>query len=347
MAVSPLLLAWAQFLAVSASIGFAGYHLSRSADRIASHTGLSGSWIGLVLVATVTSLPELATGITAVTIAQAPNVAVGNALGSCVINLGYLVVIDFLSRSESVFRRAGTGHILSASFGVVLLGFVGLNLVAARMAGASGQGRVGFEAALGISTVIVLVLYVIAMRTVFVHERRNHAAPPPGEAPQESQGGLGRAVAGFAVAAAVVIAAGLWLPFSALELAQQMGWSRSFIGTLFVSIATTMPELAVTLSALRIGALDMAVGNLLGSNLFNLVILAIDDVFHRPGPLLAAVSPIHAMTAFSALTMTGLALVGLFYRPQRRFLRTFGWVSLGLLAIMLFNGYAVYLFGDG
>ena len=341
-----MLLAWAQFLAVTISIGFAGYHLSRCADRIARHTGLSGSWIGMVLLATVTSLPELATGITSVTLAQAPNVAVGNALGSCVINLGFLVIIDFLSRSESVFRRASQAHILSASFGVVLLGFVGLNLVAGTGANATAHRWAGTGGAMAVSTVVVLVLYVIAMRTVFVHEQRNHLEPLPSDE-TDGAGGLRRAITGFTFAAVVVIAAGLWLPFAALQLAELMGWSRSFIGTLFVSIATTMPELAVTLSALRIGALDMAVGNLLGSNLFNLVILAIDDLFYRPGPLLAAVSPIHAMTAFSALTMTGLALVGLFYRPQRRFLRTFGWVSLGLLAILLLNGYAVYLFGDG
>jgi cation:H+ antiporter len=342
-----MLLAWAQFLAVTVSIGFAGYHLSRCADRIARYTGLSGSWIGLLLVATVTSLPELTTGVTSVTIAQAPNVAVGNALGSCVINLGYLVIIDFMSRSESVFRRASPGHILSASFGVVLLGFVGLNLMAGTVANTTSRQSSGLDSAMAISTVIVLVLYLIAMRTVFVHERRNHAGPMPRDAQDADAGGLRSAIVGFTAAAVVVVAAGLWLPFAALELAEQMDWSRSFIGTLFVSIATTMPELAVTLSALRIGALDMAVGNLLGSNLFNLVILAIDDLFHRPGPLLAAVAPIHAMTAFSALTMTGLALVGLFYRPQRRFLRTFGWVSLGLLAILLLNGYAVFLFGDG
>lgn len=106
---------WLQFVACAGVIGAAGFHLSRQGDAIARHTGLSGSWIGLTLVASVTSLPELATGLTSVTIAQAPNLAVGNALGSCVLNLAFLVLIDLLHRKEPVWRRANRGHVLAAS----------------------------------------------------------------------------------------------------------------------------------------------------------------------------------------------------------------------------------------
>ena len=114
---------WLQFAICAVLIGSAGYQLSRQGDAIAQHTGLSGSWIGLTLVASVTSLPELATGLTSVTIAQAPNLAVGNALGSCVLNLAFLVVIDLIHRKEPEWRRANRGHVLAAGFGVVLLGF--------------------------------------------------------------------------------------------------------------------------------------------------------------------------------------------------------------------------------
>ena len=85
---------WLQFLLCAALIGGAGYQLSRYGDAIAQRTGLSGSWIGVALLATVTSLPELATGISSVAVANAPNLAVGDALGSCVVNLVFLVVID-------------------------------------------------------------------------------------------------------------------------------------------------------------------------------------------------------------------------------------------------------------
>jgi cation:H+ antiporter len=136
------------------------------------------------------------------------------------------------------------------------------------------------------------------------------------------------------------------LPFVATDLANTMGWNKSFVGSLFVALATSLPELAVTLSALRMGALNMAIGNLLGSNLFNVAIIAVDDFFYRPGALLASVSPVHAVTAGSAITMTGLAMVGLFFRPIGRAMRTVSWISLGMVAIYLLNTYVLFLYGE-
>ena len=147
------------------------------------------------------------------------------------------------------------------------------------------------------------------------------------------------------LSALVVAAAGVWLPVAGAQLADALQWNRSFIGTLFIALTTSLPELAVTLSAIKLRALDMAVGNLLGSNLFNVVIIAIDDVAYRQGALLAHVSPLHAVTALSAVVMTGLAMIGLFYRPQSRVLRTVGWVSIALAAVYLFNTYTVFLYG--
>ena len=95
-----------QFIVCAVLIGLAGFELSRSAHVISIRTGLSGSWIGLALLASVTSLPELVIGITSVTVAQAPNIAVGNALGSCVLNLLFLVLIDVLSKPQTVWSRA-------------------------------------------------------------------------------------------------------------------------------------------------------------------------------------------------------------------------------------------------
>jgi cation:H+ antiporter len=143
----------------------------------------------------------------------------------------------------------------------------------------------------------------------------------------------------------VVVAAALYLPFAADELARLMQWSDSFVGTFLVSFATTLPELTVTIGALRIGAVDLAVGNLLGSNLFNLAILAVDDLFYLPGPLLAAVSPIHLVSALSAMMMTGLAIAGLLYKPAGRLLGTVGWISL--LMIWVYGTNAVFLFFFG
>lgn len=337
---------WLQFVACAALIGVAGYQLSRHGDAIAQRTGLSGSWIGLALLATVTSLPELATGITSVTVARAPNLAVGDALGSCVVNLVFLVLIDFFFRQQPVWRRASQGHVLAGAFGVVMLGFTLVSLLMGQVRPASGLGPSAAATSFGLSLTapILLGLYLVAMRTVFAYERE-HRLPAQDE-PAAALPALRSSVARFALAACVVAGAGIWLPFVASDLATAMAWNKSFVGSLFVAMVTSLPELAVTISALRLGALDMAIGNLLGSNLFNVFIIAVDDLFYRPGALLASVSALHAVTAGSAITMTGLAMVGLFFRPSGRVLRAVGWVSLGLLAMYLINTYVLYLHGD-
>lgn len=337
---------WFQFVFCAALIGTAGYQLSSYGDAIAQRTGLSGSWIGLALLATVTSLPELATGITSVTVAHTPNLAVGDALGSCVVNLVFLVVIDFFFRKEPVWHRASQGHVLAAAFGVVMLGFTLVSLLISQvksfgsMAVEASATQLGF----GLTTPVLLALYLVAMRSVFAYER-DHAALERVEV-DAALPALHTAVVRFAIAACVVAGAGIWLPFVATDLANAMGWNKSFVGSLFVALATSLPELAVTLSALRMGALDMAIGNLLGSNLFNVAIIAVDDLFYRPGVLLASVSPVHAVTAGSAITMTGLAMVGLFFKPGGRIMRAVSWISLGLVAMYLLNTYMLFLYGE-
>ena len=156
---------------------------------------------------------------------------------------------------------------------------------------------------------------------------------------------LKQAMQGYVMAAVAVVAAGIWLPFIVRDLAAVMAWEQSFVGTLFVAAITSAPEVVVTVAALRLGAVDLAIGNLFGSNLFNIAILAIDDLAYLPGPLLADVSLSHASSAFSAMMMSGLAVVGLVLRPASRVLRTVSWISLLLLVIYLLNTLFLYLYG--
>lgn len=329
---------WLQFLLCMALIGFAGTKLSRHGDIIADKTGMGGTWVGLVLMASVTSLPELVTGISAVTVAGAPNIAIGNVLGSCVFNLVFLVVVDFLYRRESVYTRASQGHILSAGFGVALLGFVGFNLLLADSAPAIGH--------VGLYSPVIVLIYLLAMRTVYRYEQKQMADYVEDRADRYPEITLRGAVLRYAAAAVVVVVMGLWLPFLGRDIAVEMGWHQSFVGTLLVAAATTVPEMVVTISAVRIGALDMAVANLLGSNLFNLLIIAVDDALFLDGPILAHVSPMHMATALSAIAMTGTAIVGLLYRPPGRLFRSVGWVSLFLFSIYLLNSYVVFTHGE-
>lgn len=332
--------AWFQFAVCAAILTVAGERLSRNGDIIAEKTGISGSWVGLVLLAGVTSLPELVTGLSAVALAKAPNIAVGDVFGSCVFNLTILAVVDFLHRGESVYRRASQGHILSAGFGVILIGFAGLNVLLAQKGVVLALGHVGAYSP------IFVALYLVAIRSVWDYEREQvveHAAEEAGRYPGVT---LRQATIRYLLAALGVVAAGSWLPFIGIDLAHAMGWHKTFVGTLFVAAATSLPELVVTIAAVRIGAVDMAIANLLGSNLFNVAILAADDAAFLPGPLLSHVSPMHAVSAASASVMTGLVVVALLYRPRARVFRTVGWASLGLLTVYLLNAYFLYLHGE-
>jgi len=324
---------WLQLATCAALILLAGSRLAHYGDVIAKHTGLGGNWIGLVLMATVTSLPELVTGAASVTVADVPDIAVGNVLGACVLNLAMLVVLDALHRRASIYSVASQGHVLGAAFGVVMFGVVAFGILAAP--------QLGLELGhIGVVTLAILVLYAFAVRIIFNYERGVRAASveaAAAEAPPELT--LRQAALRYAGAGAIVVGAALWLPFAARAVAAAMGWSESFVGTLLVALTTTLPELTVTVAAVRLGALDLAIGNLVGSNLFNLAILGLDDLLYLKGPLLAAVEPSHALSAAAGSVMAGALIVALVARPTARLLNAVGWTSVMIALVYFINAW--------
>lgn len=327
---------WLQFGVCAALIAAAGSQLCRYGDAIADKTGLSGSWVGLVLLATVTSLPELATGISAVALADAPDIAVGNVLGSCMVNLTTLAVLDMLHRGGSIYVRASPSHLLSAGFGGALIGLTLASLLLGRNLEPYRLGHVGVYAPL------IALLYAAAVRAVFLRERADPKGAQEAARQRFPELALRQVAWRYALAAAGVVGAGIWLPLIATRLAAVMDWHGTLVGTLFVAFTTTLPELVVSISALRIGALDMAIANVLGSNLFNILILAIDDLFYFKGPILARVAPLHALSALSALLMTALVIAAIGHRPQVQLFGRVGWASPGLVAIYLVSSYLLY-----
>ena len=334
-----LLFIWLSLLACLAVIGVAGVRLSRYGDIIADKSGLSRGWVGLILLASVTSLPELVTGVSAVTVVGAPDIAVGNLFGACVFNLAFIVVLDFLYGRESIYTQAHQGHVLAAGYGVAFIGFAGFSLLVYRDLSVPALGHVGLY------TPILLAAYFLAMRSLYRYERAQLVEYVDEREDLYPGVTLKQAVRGYLIAAAAVVVAAIWLPFVAEDLAAAMGWQQSFVGTLFVAAVTTTPEIVVTVAALRLGAVDLAIGNLFGSNLFNITILAVDDLAYLPGPLLADVAVSHMASAFSAMMMSGLAVVGLLLRPRSEVFRTVSWISVLLLIVYLLNTLFLYLHG--
>lgn len=333
-------LVWGQFALCVVVIAIAGVKLTEYGDAIADKTGMGGTWVGLVLIATVTSLPELAAGITASAVALLPDIAAGDVLGSCVYNLGILAVLDLFTRNQPVLALARREHVLSGGFGLVLIGLAGFGLLAGQ------AGLSGFTAHVSWVTPLLLVVYGIAIRTLHGFQEQEIENFTEEEPDRYAHRSLREISIRYGIAAAFVIAAGVWLPYVSEDIAQVMGWGESFTGTLFTALSTSLPELVVTLSALRLGAIDMAVGNIFGSNMFNILVLAIDDLFYMPGPIYADLAPGHLTSVIAAMTMTGAVIVALYFRPRVRVLRIGGWVSFLLVALFALNAWLMFHVGN-
>jgi cation:H+ antiporter len=317
---------WLQFFACTLIIVGAGTYLSKYGDIIAQKTGLGRTWIGVVLIASVTSLPELVTGVSSVAVFDVPDIAAGNVLGACMLNLVMIPVLDLLGGSKPLSTKVHEGHVLTAGFATLMLGLVSLSLIIGERVPAIGW--------LSISSLVLLAIYLIAMRTVFVYEKRRIAAFVREMAEEVDYQDVSRTKAylTFAVNALLIMAAATYLPSVGAEIAASTGLGETFVGSVLIAVSTTLPELAVSISAVMLGAPDMAVGNLFGSSVFNVFILALDDAFYTKGPLFASVSENHLVSSVSAMIAFSIAIIGLVYRGDKKFI-PFAWDSLAILGI--------------
>jgi cation:H+ antiporter len=330
---------WLLFLTCTLAIFYSGTRLSRYGDIIAEKTGMGRVWIGVILLAFVTSLPELVTGLSSVMIFQTPDIAAGDVLGSCVFNILILASLDVFDRASPISSRVQQRHVLSAGFGILLLAIVAgsVFLSDSRYGTPPGFGWVGLY------TPIIIFLYVISMRMIFYHEKRVLAAFVKERAEELRYEKIPKkkVYINFTVNAIIVVIAATFLPEIGKLLAEITGLGQTFVGTILIAVSTSLPEIVVSVTALRIGAGDMAIGNLFGSNLFNIGILAIDDVFFFRGPLLSFIQPAHIVSALSALTMMIIAVIGLTYRASRKRL-ILGWDALSIIIVYVLNILILY-----
>jgi cation:H+ antiporter len=209
---------WLELFICLVVIAYAGYYLSRYGDIIAEKTGVSSSWVGLTLLAMATSLPELVTGISAVTVADAPNIAVGDVLGSTVFNLVILVLLDALYQRETLYSRAAQGHVLSAALGALLIGFAGFSLLIDH----AGMSPSSWHVAL--YTPMIILVYFVSMRAIHRYEQRTLDKYTEASAERYAEVTLKQAIKGYSIAAIAIIITGSLLPFVASDISALMGW---------------------------------------------------------------------------------------------------------------------------
>lgn len=329
--------------------------MSLYGDLIAEKSGLGRVWIGLVLMATVTSLPEMVIGISSVTLVGSADMAVGNVLGSCIFNLTILTLLDTILPGQPVLTRIASSHVLAATLCTILLGLVGIGLFL--------PNEIVILDWIGITSVAFIVIYLLSMRLLNLQGMREQArlkeaqlklafdesqenaktAPvevaPANPTPDMS---MGRVIFYFSLNALVVVAAAMALPSFSETIAIETGLGESFVATLFLAASSSLPEIVISVAAARMGAADMAAGNLFGSNLFNIMLLTVSDMFYTQGNLLKDASESHIVTVFAIIMMNAIAIAGLTTRVVKKELRYLTWDTLFIFIIYL--GALIYLF---
>jgi cation:H+ antiporter len=320
---------WIEFVVCAVLIVAVSTALSRYGDVLAEKTGLGRAWVGAILLAGVTSLPEMVSGVSAVAWLHAPNLAAGSILGSCLFNLALIALMDLLYQPGSILAKAQEGHILSAGLGVLFLGGVGVGALLG--SGLSGFGVLGFS----FVSLAIVILYFVGARLIALFEQRRlvEVLEQGAEIRQYDQISAARAYTVFILSAAMVVALGIWLASVGDRLSAQTGLSRSFVGALFLAASTSLPEVASSLAAVRMGAIDLAISNALGSNLFNVMLLAVFDLADGRGNFWTAVSSATALSAVIAVMMTGVVVVSLIYRASPRTPYRFNWDGVALIAM--------------
>ncbi|MBP2640808.1 MAG: cation transporter [Firmicutes bacterium] len=332
-----IMLLWLKFAFCTLLIVHSGAQLSKYGDILAEKTGAGRSIIGVVLLASVTSLPELVTGISAVTFANVPDIAVGDVLGSCVFNLFILAaLLDAIYRRKPISTSAHHGHILSAAFGILLLCIVAISILFPQ-----------YNLPLwwiGSSSLLFVMTYFLALKLISSYEKKQMDRILLELAVELKYDDIStRQVAtNFALNAAVVTAAATFLPKIGAEIASSTGLGETFVGNIFMALASSLPEVVVSIASVRMGAVDLAIGNLFGSNIFNILILAIDDLFFLQGPLLSLTNPAHIISAISAIAMTAISIIGLTYQAEKKTL-PWGWDSIAMILVFVVNVLMLFL----
>lgn len=323
---------WIQFFVSAALIVFVASKMTQYAHVIAVRTRLGGMFVGTLLVAVATSAPEIITNISSVRLGV-PNLAAGDLFGSGMFNMFILALLDVVHFRQRILRRVALSHALTAALATLLTGMAAL-FVLARI-----PWRIGW---LGLDSLALIVIYIGGIWLI-QKEGRQHNVPTRDELDVPTVG-LTYAIVGFIVSAAALTFISPWLVRAAKEIALITGLGTGFVGVTLFAFVTSLPEVVTMLVSARLGAFDMTVGDLFGSNIFNMVALAITDGFYVQGLLFSDINANFALAGLLVVLLINLALVGNLARLERRL----WFVELdALLIILSFIGGMLLLYQHG
>ncbi len=319
---------WITFIAIAAVIIFAGIHLSTLAEKLAEILNISSSTVGLLLVSVITSLPELSTSLGAAVQVGQPSLAAGNTLGSDLFNLMIIALCDLIFRKKGLLRQ--TAHRLTPLVHYLLM--IGAVVLTLTLPNAIAIAGLHFNA----GSLGIILLYLFIFFSTHKAGGQHHA-----DTANEDRSELTKTVILFSIAAIVIVISGIVLAQLGDKIAEQTGLEQSFVGTLFLALATSLPELTVSLTAMKIGAFDLMIGNILGSNMFNVLILAITDLAYRQEALHIPENISPGLLIIAACTISMTLVAGVAGR-QKKLARIVAWESLVMLGLYLTGLFALY-----
>ena len=316
---------WIQFSLSAAVVVYTAIKLAEYGDVIAVRTKLGGLLVGTIFLAGATSLPELMASISSFQ-AGVPNLAAGNFFGSNMVNVMLLAIVDLVNYQVPLLRRIAVSHALTAALTSVLMLVAIISLVA------DINLTIGW---VGWDSLLIIALY---FGGIWLIQRESRGPGPEPHAPEPGPNfpTLRRGVIGFGITAVILMAVVPFLVNASTEIATITGLGTGFVGTALLSVVTSLPELLAALAAMRINAYDMAVGNLFGSSVFNMLGLGIADFFLLDGRFLGAIDENFVIVGLLGLLLTNMALVGNLARVERKFL----FIEIDAIAIIV-----VYLLG--
>lgn len=302
----------------------AGVRLTRVADQLADRTGMGEALTGAVLLGATTSLPGLVTTVVGASAGDA-GFAVSNSMGGIAAQTAFLALADLTYRRVNLEHAAASvPNIIQTMILVSLIGIV---------LGASGGPDITV-ASIHPATVLLLLVYGYGLlltrrarqNPMWRPEETVDTIPDVADTPTgPSTRSLWTQFAGLGV---VVGSTGWVVGIAGLSLAERTGMSGSLVGAVFTSVITSLPELVTVLAAVRIGALTLAVGDIIGGNSFDVLFVAAADVFFREGSVYHAADDQAVFLMALTVVLAATLAAGMLGREKRHI----GFEGVGILA---------------
>lgn len=254
------------YLIVAAGVVWFSVKASNYVDLLDKKTSLSGAFIGGIMLSAVTSLPELFTSISATVLIQEPGLCLGNILGSDLFNMAMLSFFLLL------FTRTFAKATLSASHRVVTI-FVFLCYVLLLL---DWLDILNINIlSVSLTSICIVILYILSVRYLSAEDNSED------DKADNSPLTVKQVAVRFVAVSVGIVALSILITYITDDISIKLELGQGMAGALFLGIATSLPEAASTVTLLRMGNVDIAFGNIVGSNIFNFIIMAIVDILYR------------------------------------------------------------------